>query len=136
MILHATGTFEVTSWDEEPIEDPEGGPRLTCVRVRQTFRGDLEGEGRADLLTCYRDDENAVFVGLQRVVGRVGGWEGSFVVRIHEELEDGFASAEWVVVPGSGTGDLRGLSGRGGFSRHRGGKVIAYDLDLAFEDES
>ena len=45
-------------------------------------------------------------------------------------FEDGVANVEWVVVPGSGTGALRGLRGRGGFTT---GHSTSYGVTLDYE---
>ena len=34
-------TFKIVSWDEEPFDDPEGGPKLTQAHVKKSFEGDL-----------------------------------------------------------------------------------------------
>ena len=62
---------------------------------------------------AYPGDDSASFTGLQRVVGRIGDRSGSFVLRTNGTFENGTAKESWSVVPGSGTGDLRGLRGEG-----------------------
>ena len=49
----------------------------------------------------------------ERVVGHVAGKAGSFVLRRTGVFENGVAQESYVVIPGSGTGDLRGLRGEG-----------------------
>lgn len=116
MTQRAVATFQIKSWNEEPIGELEGMPKLTHATVIKSFSGDIEGEGSLEYLMMYRADGSASFVGLERVVGSVGGRSGSFVLQHTGTFEGGTASATWIVVPGSGTGDLRGLRGEGGFS--------------------
>jgi hypothetical protein len=52
-------------------------------------------------------------VGLERVVGHVAGKAGSFVLQRTGVFENGEAKEFYVVIPGSGTGQLRGLRGEG-----------------------
>ena len=52
------------------------------------FAGDLEGEGTVEWLMGYGDDGTAAFVGLERVVGKVGDRSGSFVLQ-HTGTFDG-----------------------------------------------
>jgi hypothetical protein len=59
----------------------------------------------------YPGDGSAKFVGLERVVGRLGDRWGSFVLEHSGTFEGGVAEASWSVVPGSGTGEPRGLRG-------------------------
>jgi len=52
---------------------------------------------------------------MQRFRGKLGGRQGTFVLQGSEIVENGKIKATWFVVPGSGTGDLSGLRGEGGF---------------------
>jgi hypothetical protein len=61
----------------------------------------------------YGADGTASFVGLERVTGRIGGRSGSFVLQRTGVFEDGQAKESYTVVPGSATGELRGLTGQG-----------------------
>jgi hypothetical protein len=54
-------------------------------------------------------------VSMQRFCGKLGGRQGTFVLQGAEIVENGKIKATWFVVPGSGTGDLSGLRGEGGF---------------------
>jgi hypothetical protein len=112
----AATTFQVKQWEEKPIEGMEGGPKLTRASISKSYRGDIEGEGSLEYLMIHREDGSANFVGLERVVGRVGGRTGSFVLQHTGSFEGGTAKATWFVVEGSGTGELRGLRGEGGFA--------------------
>ena len=127
----ATATFEVKTWDEKPYNEIDGGPKLTRASVTKSFHGDIEGEGALEYLMFYPGDGSATFVGLERVVGRVGDRSGSFVLQHSGTFEGGTAKATWSVVPGSGTGDLRGLRGKGGFaSAHQQRYPITLDYDF------
>ncbi len=115
MSTQATGNMELKSWEEQPYSEIDGGPKLTRADVTTAFQGEIEGEGTKAYLMVYHDDASASFVGLERVVGRVGDRAGSFVVEHSGTFEGGTARATVSVVPGSGTGDLRGLRGQGDF---------------------
>ena len=131
MSKRATATFQVKSWDEKPYNEIDEGPKLTRTSVTKSFRGDIEGEGTLEYLMIHRDDGSASFVGLERVVGRVGDRSGSFVLQHSGTFEGGTAKATWFVVPGSGTGDLRGLRGEGGFaSAHAEDYPITLEYDF------
>ena len=133
MSTRATGTFKVESWDEKPYAEVEGGGKLTRASVEQALSRDFEGDAAVEWLMCYRPDETADFVGLQRVTGKVGGRSGSFVL-VHEDgtFDGKEASARLSVVPGSGTGDLQGLRGEGEF-RAPHGSVASVTLDYEIE---
>jgi len=130
MGTHAAGQFKIESWDEQPLH--EDGAKLTRASVEQAFSGDIEGEGAVEWLMCYREDETADFVGLQRVAGQIGDRAGSVVFQTVGTFDGTEARGEWTVVPGSGSGDLRGLRGKGGFSAPHGSPA-SVTLDYDFE---
>lgn len=109
----ANARFAITSWDEKPYSEGENLPKLTRASITKTLTGDIEGEGKVEYLMIYRSDGSAVFVGLERMTGRVAGKSGSFVLQRTGVFEDGQAKESYSVVPGSATGELRGLVGEG-----------------------
>jgi len=133
MDTHATATFEVKAWDEKPYEEIDGGAKFTRASVTKSFQGDIEGESTLEYLMFYREDGSATFVGLERVVGRVGGRSGSFVLQHTGVDEGGAVKATYFVVPESGTGDLRGLKGEGSFALSGHAQHYPLTLDYGFE---
>ena len=128
----ANSRFTVKSWDEKPYSEGLDVPKLTRAVVTKTFNGDIAGEGHVEYLMMYRSDGTATFVGLERVVGRVAGKAGSFVLQRTGVFENGVAKESYVVVPGSGTGELRGLSGEGTSAVGHGAEhplTLSYELD-------
>ena len=109
----ANARFTIKKWDEEPYSEGQDLPKLTRATVTKTFTGDIEGEGQVEYLMMYRGDGSATFVGLERVVGRVAGKAGSFVLQRTGTFENGVATESYSVIPGSGTGQLRSLRGEG-----------------------
>ena len=122
-------TFKITSWDEEPFDEPENGPKLTRAHVRRSFHGDLSGTGNLMYVMTHLDS-GASFIGFEKVVGSLGGRTGSFVLRHTGSYDGGKATAEYEVVPGSGTDELAGLSGTGGFSA---GHAEEHDMTLDYQ---
>ena len=105
--------FAIKSWDEKPYSEGENLPKLTRASVRKAYSGDIVGEGHVEYLMMYRSDGSATFVGLERVVGRIADKTGSFVLQRTGVFEAGQAKESYSVIPGSGTGELHGLSGDG-----------------------
>ncbi len=132
MSARATGGFTCRSWDEKPYSAIDGGPRLTRASVTNSFEGDIEGEGTLEYVMVYRDDSSGSFLGLEHLVGRLGGRAGSFVLQHSGTFEGGTVTATWRVVPGSGTGELRGLRGEGGFVAKHGEPRTLFTLDYDF----
>jgi len=128
----AQATFKIKGWEEHPFDEMEEGPKLTRAKVTKSYNGDIEGEGSVEYLMMHRPDTTASFVGLERVVGSLGGRSGSFVLRHIGTFEDGQATETISVVPGSGTGELSGLRGHGEFSA---GHQQAYPITLYYHFE-
>ena len=129
--VHAVATITVRSSNAQ-IFDQTVTPALMEIHISETFRGDLEGESTVRALEVQRDDKSARMVSLQRFRGKLGGREGTFVLQGSESVEHGNITATWSVVPGSGTGDLSGLRGEGGFQGSFG-KGSDGTLDYWFE---
>ena len=128
----ATGGFAIKGWDEQPYAEHEGAPKLTHARVTTAYGGDLEGQGTAGLLMLY-DNDDATYAGYERVVGSLGGRSGSFVLRLDGGFERGAARTTWTVAEGTGTGDLAGLRGEGGYVAKQGEAEMAYELRWSLE---
>ncbi len=104
--------FKIVKWDEKPYDEMDQGPKLTRASVSKSYEGAIEGEGSLEMTMMYRPDGSAVFNGMERVQGRVDGRSGSFVLLHSGTFEGGVVKDTWVVVPGSGTDDLRNLHGK------------------------
>jgi hypothetical protein len=109
----ANARFAIKGWDEKPYSEGQDLPKLTRASVTKTYTGDIEAEGQVEYLMMYRADGSAGFVGLERVVGRIGDRSGTFVLQRTGVFENGQARESYFVIPGSATGQLTGLSGEG-----------------------
>jgi len=127
----AEAKITVQSSEAKPY-DQTASPALIDVRLSETFTGDLNGESPVRALQVLRTDQSASLVSVQRFRGKLGERQGTFVLQGSEIVENGKIKATWFVVPGSGTGDLSGLRGEGGFEGHFG-KGSYGNLDYWFE---
>ena len=121
--------FDITGWDDQPYDEHEG-VKLSRTRVTKTFSGGIEGESTAELLMAFGHDGSAAYVGFERISGRVDGRAGTFVLHHSASASGGEQSAEWSVVPGSGTEELRGLRGR---ARIAGDSKTGHTFTLDYE---
>lgn len=109
----ASARFAIKSWDEKAYSEGQSLPRLTRASVTKTYTGDIAAEGHVEYLMMYRSDGSAAFVGLERIIGRIAGRTGSFVLQRTGVFEGGQAKESYSVIPGSATGELHGLVGEG-----------------------
>ena len=113
MSTKGTGSFTITSWNEDRYADIEGDRGLSQADVTQDFTGEIEGQGSVRWLMCYRPDGTADWIGYQQIIGTVGGKAGTFVLQSVGNFDGKIAAGDWTVLPDSGTGELPGLRGTG-----------------------
>ena len=127
----AKAKISVQSSEAKPY-DQTAGPALMEIHLSETFTGELDGVSTVRALEVVRDDRSASLVSVQRFRGTLGGRQGTFVLQGSEVVEKGKIKATWLVVPGSGTDELSGLRGDGGFEGDFG-KGSDATLDYWFE---
>lgn len=130
MTKTAKARFAITGWEEKPYSEGPDLPKLTRASVAKTLTGDIEGEGKVEYLMMYRGDGSAMFVGLERIVGRIAGKAGTFVLQRAGTFANGVAQESYTVVAGSATDDLRGLTGEGHTAVGHG---MEHPFELAYE---
>jgi hypothetical protein len=132
MSTKATGTFAIKTWDEQAYHESGDGAKMTAAHVSFLYDGAIEGESIMEYLMSYRPDGTGVYVGLERITGTVGGGAGSFVLQHTGTFASDGVTGTYLVVPESGTDDLRGLRGGGNLSISGAGPYpFALDYDVA-----
>lgn len=133
---HAQATFAIRSWEEQtwdgqPAQEVTGA-KLTRAQVRYAYQGDIAGEGTVQYLMCYLADGTGSFVGLEQIVGSIGGRAGSFVLQHTGTFTNEGVTTRVVVVPGSGTDALQGLRGAGDLDIVGHQEAYPFALDYSF----
>ena len=109
----AAGSFDVKVTPQKPdtqIARAAGVGRLT---IDKRFHGDLEGTGKGEMLASQSDvPGSAGYVAMERVTGTLKGRSGGFILQHSATMTRGAPVSSIMVVPDSGTGELRGISGR------------------------
>lgn len=78
------------------------------ISLDKEFHGALEGSSKRELMNVSDHEIGSRHMLVERVTGTLHGRSGGFVLRYSGITDDG---TSFVVVPGSGTGDLNGISG-------------------------
>ena len=113
---HGIATAKIAVQNSETdLYDETESPTLAELRLNEVFSGEWEGESQVRALQVLRVDKSICMVSMQRFRGTLRGRRGTFILEGSETVEDKKITAKWSVVPGSGTGDLSGLRGEGGF---------------------
>ena len=128
----AEAVITVHTYQPASYETPAEGPSLVRIHVEEAFSGDTEGAGVVEFLQAAQADGSASFVGIERVTGAVAGRTGSFLLQDSGTVTGNVVAGDWFVVPGSGTGELAGLRGEGGFHANLGENAEVH-LDYWFD---
>jgi hypothetical protein len=120
--MKAVATYTPIKWDEEPYEHVSTNMKMTRASVAFAFVGQIEGQASVEYLMFYRDyDERdphkaaASYVGLIRLQGKLNGQSGSFAMEDRGVFEGGTARSILTIIPGSGTAELKGITGKGSY---------------------
>ena len=109
--MTATGTFTVKMAPQEAT-DVGDGVNLGRFSNEKVFSGSLSATSKGTMLTATTSTAgSAGYVLIERVEGTLGGKKGSFVFQHSSTLDRNAPTQSIVVVPDSGTGELRGLRG-------------------------
>ncbi|MGA4847546.1 DUF3224 domain-containing protein [Streptomyces sp. G5(2025)] len=127
---NTAGTFTFAGWDEQPVAGVEGGARITHAAVINDYVGTIEAAGTAcEYTIAYTSGTTGAYVGYEFIDGTLDGRKGSFVIEQRGSfVRDGIECA-FTVLPGSGTGELAGLTGTGTFTARHGEKSTPYAFD-------
>ena len=103
--------FTNDRYDEEPYGEAEGA-EVSRVHISRTCSGGLDGSSTAELLIATSDGGGG-YVGQDVVSGTLSGRSGGFLFQ-HTGLmgPDGVTNTG-VIVPGTGTDELEGITGEG-----------------------
>jgi hypothetical protein len=108
MAKTASGTFEVTlAAGPAELEGAVGRFELT-----KRFHGDFDGTGTGVMLAAGDPQSGAAgYVAIEAVKGVLGDLEGGFALQQFGTMCGGHQTLHYEVVPGSGAGELTGISG-------------------------
>jgi len=111
MAQHAEGTFEVKT-TPLPADDATGTTRIGRFALDKHFHGDLEAASKGEMLGAGNPASGtAGYVAMEDVTGTLSGRSGSFALQHSGKMYQGKFDLKVEVVPGSGTGELTGISG-------------------------
>jgi hypothetical protein len=121
---HAHGTFTVSI---KPLSPPpaEGLGRFSIDKV---MHGDLEATTKGEMFSGGDFKTGAAgYVAIEVVTGTLAGKHGSFAIQQMATMDEHGPKLTAVVVPGSGTGELKGIAGTLAIDPSNGQHV--YDLE-------
>jgi hypothetical protein len=128
MTQHATGTFEVKLTPQDDKSEDKSIGRMT---IEKQWHGELEGASTGQMLTGGDvQTGSAGYVAIEKFTGALNGRKGSFILQHSATMTKGKGDLTIIVVPDSGTDELKGISGKLTI-KIEGGKH-SYDFEYAF----
>lgn len=105
---HAHGSFTVDVHPLTPVP-AEGIGRFT---INKTLHGDLEATTIGEMFTGGDPKQGAAgYVAMEIVTGTLDGKHGSFALQHFAAMDGAGPKMQVIVVPGSGTGELKNIEG-------------------------
>jgi hypothetical protein len=105
---HAVGTFTV---DMKPLT-PAPAEGLARYSIDKQIHGDLEATSKGEMYAGGDFKQGAAgYVAIEVVTGTLAGKHGSFALQQMATMDAGGRTLNVLVVPGSGTGELKGIAG-------------------------
>lgn len=125
----AHGTFTV---DVRPLP-PAPAEGLARFTINKQIHGDLEGATHGEMFSGGNPKQGAAgYVAIERITGVLSGRKGSFALQHFATMDARGPNMQVIVVPGSGAGELAGISGTFTIRIENGQHF--YDLDYTLPD--
>ncbi len=126
-MMQANGKFDVKLSPQTSADSPPWGRQ----RIDKVFHGGLEGSSIGEMLAVRTEVKgSAGYVALEQVSATLDGRKGSFFLQHSGLMDKGAPSLVVVVVPDSGAGELKGLSGTMTIQIEGGEHRYAFSYDL------
>lgn len=124
---HAHGTFTV---EVKPLT-PSPAEGISRYSINKQLHGDLEGSTQGEMFSAGDPQHGrAGYVAIERVSGVLQGKYGSFVLQHLATMDANGPQMKVQVVPGSGTEELKGLSGTFAITIANGQHSYEMDYEL------
>lgn len=106
----ASSDFTLERFEAEDPYASVDGVDYARARISKAFHGDLEAVSEVEMLSVQADGGRG-YVAIETLRGTLEGRKGTFALLHAGTQADGETWATWPIVPGSGTGSLRGITG-------------------------
>jgi hypothetical protein len=133
--LKISGRFEVKMQPLESYSEGNNIVKLNRMSLDKTYSGNLSAASKGEMISSSTPVKgSAGYVAIEQVDGTLSGKKGSFVLQHFGIMNKGKAYLKLEVVPDSGTGELKGISGEM-FIRIEDGDHF-YDFEYKLEEPS
>lgn len=131
-IVKVSGSFEVNLAPLGAHAQGIDGVILGRMSIDKQFNGDLVATSKGEMLSAMTSVKgSAGYVAIEQVSGVLSGKNGSFVLQHFGTMNQGADRLVLEVVPGSGSGELSGLTGKMAIKIEGGQHYYDFDYELA-----
>jgi hypothetical protein len=124
---HAQGTFTV---DVKPLS-PAPAEGLSRYTINKAIHGDLEATTKGEMFSAGDPKQGAAgYVAIEVVTGTLSGKQGSFALQHLATMDASGPKMQVIVVPGSGTGEFKGIAGTFAIRIEAGQHFYDFDYTL------
>ncbi len=135
--MQASGSFSVTGFQPSTVE-PENiiatALPLGVAVMEKRYTGDVSGRSNTVFVSAFDQEQGlGSYVALESFEGSLDGASGTFNY-IHSATTRGSDRYQefFTIVPGSGTDDLRGITGSGSMTVDSdGGHLVVFEYELS-----
>ncbi len=104
--MAAKGTFDVDLTPQDDGDFPAGR-----MLISKNYAGDMVGSGTGQMISKRTDDGTAAYFAIEEFDGVIDGKTGSLTLTHRGFMSSATQQLEVLILPGSGTGQLSGISG-------------------------
>ena len=113
MTQHASGPFDVKLTPQQPDSEVAKAANLGRMTIDKQFHGDLNATSKGEMIAAQTQIKGlAGYVAIERVTGTLKGLGGSFALQHSATMTRGVPDLSIIVVPDSGTSELKGITGK------------------------
>jgi len=121
--MKTEGKFKVTL---TPLEEKP----LNISKIKKEYEGGLSGTSEGCMIGYISSNGAGGYVAQEIFIGVLDGKKGSFVLQHTGEMSEAGESLVITLVPGSGTDELEGISGKYTIERKDGEHLYSFQYTL------
>lgn len=129
--MKASGEFQVKMQPMDAYAKGSDGINIGRMSIDKTFSGDLAATSQGEMLSAMTTVKgSAGYVAIEQVSGSLSGKQGSFVLQHFGTMNQGKDRLVLEVISDSGSGELKGLSGKMLIKIENGKHFYEFDYEI------
>lgn len=131
--MNISGKFDIKMNPLESYAKSKDDIQLGRMSIDKTFHGQLNATSQGEMLNAVSPIKgSAGYVALELVTGELEGKAGSFALQHFGTMGNGQQNLILEVVPGTGVGELKGLSGKMTIDMQDGQHLYSFEYEFNY----